>query len=409
MRSTGVTRGLLRGLYLSAVIMVGVLSILATRPTPTPTPTPAEPTDWPFVGSNPISEGEVVSQISLTRLPGLHVAYAEKQTDSRVVVKGFSPSANAWTAKPEIGVRALSLDFGYMGDITIGVADLDNNGMASVYKYDYQTQQWARIGQSGISPGYVPEIDLVQHSSDTLRHAVIVNSMVLGQGGTTYPYAFTYRQSANWTDVGGNLQQLGDTYPYSFAGSIGSGRLHIGFGDATDGPNRGGLTMLSGYFPSATVGGWDVERKISQGGVGSISMRSNYVAYRDQGLGGKIVVREYTGSGTTPGDWVVLGQEGFSEGGANHIAITLGIDKSGGGSTHPTRPYVVFSDEAKGGRSTVMKWNGSQWVTIGTPGFSAAEAQNHAISFNNDQQTIYVAYKDMDRGGKLVIKQHANE
>jgi hypothetical protein len=65
---------------------------------------------------------------------------------------------------------------------------------------------------------------------------------------------------------------------------------------------------------------------------------------------------KYNGS-----SWEVVGSPGFSDGEARYTS--LAIDNDG-------TPYVAYSDQNQNRRATVMKWNGSRWVVVGNPGFS---------------------------------------
>src|SRR5687767_548361 len=59
--------------------------------------------------------------------------------------------------------------------------------------------------------------------------------------------------------------------------------------------------------------------------------------------------------------WAAVGSAGFSAGEADVTSIA--IDGSG-------TPYVVYSDYLNAGKATVMKYNGTSWVTVGSAGFS---------------------------------------
>src|SRR5688572_30719459 len=82
-----------------------------------------------------------------------------------------------------------------------------------------------------------------------------------------------------------------------------------------------------------------------------------YVAYRDEDNSYKTTVRKFNGT-----NWVTVGSAGFSAGAASHTSIA--IDGSG-------TPYVVYRDAGNSDKATMMKFNGTNWVTVGSAGFSA--------------------------------------
>ena len=88
--------------------------------------------------------------------------------------------------------------------------------------------------------------------------------------------------------------------------------------------------------------------------------------------------------------WQIVGQYGFSES-ADQVSLAL----SG------AVPYVAFADSKYQNRLTVMKYNGSTWVTVGTAGFTAGAASNPDICM--DGNTPVVAYTDQD-GMAAVVK-----
>ena len=70
---------------------------------------------------------------------------------------------------------------------------------------------------------------------------------------------------------------------------------------------------------------------------------------------------KYNGS-----SWIMVGSPGFSAG--EVFFTTIAINTSG-------TPYVAYQDVGNSNKATVMKFNGSSWVNVGSPGFSAGNAQ----------------------------------
>jgi len=118
-----------------------------------------------------------------------------------------------------------------------------------------------------------------------------------------------------------------------------------------------------------------------------------YVAFLDNINSNKATVMKYNGS-----SWINIGSPGFSAGGA--ASTSIAIDTGG-------TPYVVYEDVPIGGTiygpATVMKYNGSSWVNVGSPGFSAGSAFFTSIAIDNNGE-IYVAYEDGQYGPATVMK-----
>ena len=89
----------------------------------------------------------------------------------------------------------------------------------------------------------------------------------------------------------------------------------------------------------------------------AISMDSStpYVAYVDSAIGQKVYVQKYNGT-----NWVAVGSN-VSAGKSSHTNITIGSNKV---------PYVAYIDSSNGNKITVQKFNGSSWVIVGNAGFA---------------------------------------
>jgi hypothetical protein len=82
--------------------------------------------------------------------------------------------------------------------------------------------------------------------------------------------------------------------------------------------------------------------------------------------------------------WQILGQRNFSSGDVS--SINLEINNVG-------VPYVAFQDMANGGKVSVMKFDGTNWVYVGAPNFSSASANQLHFTISA-ADTLYVAYSN---------------
>ncbi len=96
--------------------------------------------------------------------------------------------------------------------------------------------------------------------------------------------------------------------------------------------------------------------------------------------------QDYTVTVTIEPSWVDVGAAGFSAGGAQYTSLAF--------NPSTNQPYVAYRDVANGNKVTVMKFDGTSWVDVGTAGFSAGEVQFISLAFNPSTNEPYVAYFD---------------
>ncbi len=114
-----------------------------------------------------------------------------------------------------------------------------------------------------------------------------------------------------------------------------------------------------------------------------------YVAYEDAAYSHKVTVMKFDGS-----SWITVGSAGLSVGWASWISLAI----DGGGT-----PYVVFDDDGIGGKASVLKYNGSSWVTVGGAGCSAGSVDYTSIAIDGSGNP-YIAYMDYFYNKSTVMK-----
>lgn len=117
-----------------------------------------------------------------------------------------------------------------------------------------------------------------------------------------------------------------------------------------------------------------------------------YVAYPDPAAGRRLSVRAYDGT-----DWILVGSAGFSAGKSGREVLKLSATGT---------PYVAFLDSTVGLGAVVMKYDGSAWVLVGAAGFSAEQAGGLSLALDVTEEgtTPYVSYTGGANGSKLTVK-----
>jgi hypothetical protein len=105
-----------------------------------------------------------------------------------------------------------------------------------------------------------------------------------------------------------------------------------------------------------------------------------YISYQDLSISQKAVVRKFNGS-----NWVDVGNPGFSPGFADDMILAM--DNTG-------VPYVAFRDAVNGFKTTVMKFDDTSWVLVGMAGFNVSNPifPSFALDKNNKPYFAFVDF-----------------
>jgi len=132
------------------------------------------------------------------------------------------------------------------------------------------------------------------------------------------------------------------------------------------------------------------------GGIGQYvsvavdSVGTPYVAYSSHSDGYAVAVKKYTDTA-----WVTVGAKNFS--GPNQAAFVRMVIAPDG-----VTPYVVYTDTDNGGKATVKKFNGTEWITVGNPLISAGYAAATSLAIAPDG-TPYISYEDFANNYRITV------
>lgn len=160
-----------------------------------------------------------------------------------------------------------------------------------------------------------------------------------------------------------------------------------------------GLVLLFGLSGNASAAGtWNLVG--SAGFSGGFADRPSlhfdtggtpYVAYRDGTQSDKATAKSFDGT-----NWVTVGSAGFSQGAAFGLSAAV----------YGTTPYVAYADMAHSGQATVKSFDGSNWVSLANQGFTSYDVSdaNTSIAFDNTG-VPYLAVSNFDLGDKASVLQ----
>ena len=311
--------------------------------------------------------------------------------------------------------------------------------MAAALLITGQSQaQWAPVGTAGISPGglsnwqhlvfdaantpYVAFNDeglpsgqgtVMKYNGTswvTLGNAGFTpgiahhSSFALGSGDTAY---FSFADGNNvskaaammyngtsWSNIGSSLS-VGECQ-YSALRRTSTGQVYLAFID--NGVSSGSVTVktYTGGTSWATVG---PNATVSGGSCtyASLALDSHdtvYVAYQDGANSGKVTVKKYNGS-----NWVNVGSAFLSQPNGSAYDICLAFD-------HNDVPYVAYwNPYPSGPKASVQKFDGTNWVDVGLPSFTTGITQFTTIAFDGIN-TPYITFQDAMTGQKATVMKY---
>lgn len=192
-----------------------------------------------------------------------------------------------------------------------------------------------------------------------------------------------------WKDVGNAGFSAGQMEAPSLAFSS-SGELYVAYCDVAN-SYKATVMKFDGteWAPVGMVG-------FSTGTGGHPSLAFSpldhlpYVAFREHlDNSFKLTVMKFNGTG-----WIQVGSNGFIIGGGYFPSLIF--NPSG-------VPYVAFLDSSSSYKVTVIKYENDNWMSLGAPGFSAGGADFINLAYNPVFNAPYVVYEDFGNSNKATV------
>lgn len=342
---------------------------------------------WKVVGTPGISSGDI-GHSSFYVFGGIpYVAYCDHAHGEKLTVIKFNGSN--WMNVGEAGftsqkIRYISI-FVYNGIPYVAFANEDEERKASVMKFI--NNRWEYIGSPEFTDG-----------------SVVWNLSLYVDNGVP----FLAYQDAKYSRKAAVMKYDGQSWQY------------LKYRDRIPGFSPGAaayisMSVVNGY-PYVIFSDYDQSKKamvmrwdgikwsfrgdsngISEGEAHNTTIthcpqgHTFYVAYSDEGLEGKAVVKTF--KGTT---WVPLGQNEISEDRAAYPCLCLG---------QYCEQYVAFRDDAHGQKLSVRKIRVELWEYLGSPGFTSGKAESN-IQIQVDNGIPYVVFNDETQGWKPTVMKY---
>jgi hypothetical protein len=344
------------------------------------------------VGNPGFSTGPVAyPSLALNGLGIPYVAFQDGPGGKAIVMK-LNAAGTTWetVGGSEVSPGAAystSLALSSSGVPYVAFEDGSNGHRVTVMRLNASGTGWETIGNVGFSRREVSSISLAL--SNAVPY-VAFQDKAFGDKATVMRLNET---GAEWETVGG----IGGISPgevqYISLAMSSKGVPYIAF--RVEGSGFKAMVMRL----NAAGTSWDTvgNAKFSPGEASNISLDLNtagipYVAFTDGANENKASVMRLNGAGSA---WEAVGNAGFSIGAA--YSTSLAMSNSG-------VPYVAFTDWSAGNKATVMRLNaaGTDWETVGSPGFTPGGAARPSLSLNN-AEVPYIAFVDGSNATKITV------
>ncbi len=347
---------------------------------------PTSSSDWVNVGNPGFSAGEaegtsiVFDSNDVPYVLYQDVANGYKATVMKfngtnwvnVGVSGFSAGSVGW---PSLAIDSNNV-------LYVAYQDGGNSDKATVMKFD--GTNWVSVGIPGFSTGGVFDISLAIDSNNIPY--IAYPNYINGNEGELIVMKFN---GTNWVSVGN--PGVNAVAPSMVIGS-------------------NNVIYISDLFDcftttcSTNILKYDGANWTNIGNLGATSYSSSlaidsnnipYVAYTYGQNNDNVAVSKFDGT-----NWVLVGDPGISSEMA--YGYSLKIDSNDVPYVAYTN-YICFSGGC--GKASVSKFNGTSWVNVGIPGFSADGAQWVSLSFDSNN-IPYVAYQDYGNNQKATVMKY---
>jgi hypothetical protein len=337
---------------------------------------------WAHVGTAGFTAGTANNlSLALSSSGKPYLAYLDATNRNRARVKDFN--SNDWADVGTIGfsgsgVFFYSLELDGNGTPYAAYIDYANNNKATVKKYNGTS--WEFVGTAGISAGEAPYLSFALDPAGT--------PFVAYQDPTNNNRARVKKfNGSSWVDVGSPPATVDEDLCLAIDGN---GTPYIAYQDATRSKRTTVMKFNGTSWSLVGTGGFSAGRATNM----SLAFDSNempYLAYADYANDLKTTVKKYNGT-----SWVTVGTGGISTGAGNHNSLAF---------DNYDVPYVAYQNVsvAFGLDVFVKKFNGSNWVDVGTPGFPGGTVAYISLKFNSNN-TPFIAYRDDANGERATVK-----
>ncbi|MGE5397725.1 MAG: InlB B-repeat-containing protein [Chitinophagales bacterium] len=329
---------------------------------------------WQPVGNSGFSSGEAqYISIVCDSSNVLWAAYADVSNGSKVTVKKFID--NEWTTVKNGDNEAIS--DGAATNISL-VVGRDNNlyivytdGGTTVKVKKYENNAWTDLG----SPNLSERFGAIAVTSSGKIYAVCTHDYNMN--------VYTY-EGGTWNL---NFGQGASDSLHSFptAGMTSDDRLYLSY-------CRRGIHVITysgtGIYDFVDGVGIEGTAQYAKMAIGSDSLPR--IAFQGgPGFGYKALVRQCT---TNYGSFIG-GSGGFSAGIATYTSIVLDSNNT---------PYVAYIDEGVNNKAVVKKHTSTGWVSVGPEGISPGSANYTSIAIDGNG-IIYLAYQDGSNENRITV------